>query len=276
MAEVVDPTRSPKSGNLTMTPLLRCDRIQKHFGGFTATKGIDLEVAPREVVGVIGANGAGKTTLLNIVSGYLAPSAGSVFFAGEEVTGRTPRELTRLGIARSFQVPQLFHRLTVLDNMMLALALLTGRKRSLLRRFDDQALADAALAALRRFGLDGESASTVGSVPQGARKLLDIAMATCGRPKLVLLDEPTSGVGKEEKQELMARLADNFSAEKTTVLFIEHDMEVVSRYATRVVALYEGQVIADGSAEEVFANEMVATLIVGQDGKARKVRDAAA
>lgn len=259
-----------------MSPLLHCRGIRKRFGGFLATDGIDLEVAPGEVVGVIGANGAGKTTLLNIVSGYLAPSAGSVSFAGEDVTGRTPRELVRRGIARSFQIPQLFHRMTVLDNMKLATALLAGRKRSLLRRFDDAALSDQALATLRRFALEGESACVVGTVAQGVRKLLDIAMATCGRPKLVLLDEPTSGVGSEEKQGLMERLAEYFAAENTTVLFIEHDMDVVSRYATRVVALSEGRVIADGSAAEVFANEMVADVIVGQARSERTTRGAAA
>lgn len=247
-----------------MSYVLECKGVQKKFGELLATQGIDLGVRSGEFIGVIGANGAGKTTLLNIVSGYLTPSAGQVFFQGEDVTGVPPRILVRRGIARSFQIPQLFPRSTVVENMMMALSLLAEPQSSLMKRFDDDRLADAAMNIIASYGLGQFAHAAVGKVPQGVRKLLDIAMATCAYPTLVLLDEPTSGVSSEEKNALMGQLANRFKSASTTVIFIEHDMEIVRTYASRVVALYDGKVIADGSADEVFSDEQVISLITGR------------
>lgn len=247
-----------------MTYVLECKGVQKRFGDVLATQGIDLGVCGGEFVGVIGANGAGKTTLLNIVSGYLTPSAGQVLFQGEDVTGVPPRILVRRGIARSFQVPQLFPRSTVVENMMMALSLLAEPQSSLMKRFDDDRLARSATEIIASYGLGQFAHAAVGKVPQGVRKLLDIAMATCAKPTLVLLDEPTSGVSSEEKNALMGQLADRFKSASTTVIFIEHDMEIVRTYASRVIALYDGKVIADGPAEEVFSEEQVVRLITGR------------
>lgn len=247
-----------------MTCVLECKGVQKRFGDFLATQGIDLGVRSGEFVGIIGANGAGKTTLLNIVSGYLTPSAGQVLFQGEDVTGVPPRILARRGIARSFQIPQLFPRSTVVENMMMALSLLGEPQSSLMKRFDDDRLARAAMEIIASYSLGQFAHAAVGKVPQGVRKLLDIAMATCAKPTLVLLDEPTSGVSSEEKNALMGQLADRFKSASTTVIFIEHDMEIVRTYASRVIALYDGKVIADGSAEEVFSEDQVMSLITGR------------
>jgi branched-chain amino acid transport system ATP-binding protein len=197
------------------------------------------------------------------VSGYLRPSAGRIVFEGIDVTGAPPRSLAARGIARSFQIPQLFARKTVLHNMMLALALLAEPRSSILRDFDDARLADDARRVLASYGLEQHAETVVGKVPQGTRKLLDIAMATCARPKLVLLDEPTSGVSSEEKHGLMARLIARFTASSTTVVFIEHDVDIVRRYASRVVALYEGEVLADGAADAVFGDAQVERFITG-------------
>ena len=246
-----------------MNGLLECRGLQKSFGGFVATRGINLAVNHGEFVGVIGANGAGKTTLLNLISGYLTPTAGQVFFQGADVTGVAPRALVKRGIARSFQIPQLFSRSTVRENMMLSLSLLTGSRAAMLTRFDDASLRDAADDILRSYGLSGHADLLISQLPQGIRKLLDIAMATCADPKLVLLDEPTSGVSSEEKNDLMRDLASRFTASKTTVVFIEHDMEVVEKYASRVVALYDGSVISEGAPSTVFADEKVIELITG-------------
>jgi branched-chain amino acid transport system ATP-binding protein len=243
--------------------LLECIGVQKRFGDFVATQGIDLTVRSGEFVGIIGANGAGKTTLLNIVSGYLRPSAGKVIFQGVDVTGTPPRILARHGIARSFQVPQLFPHSSACQNMMLALSLLVEPKSSLLRPFQDAELDGNAHRVLASYGIDGYADAAVGKLPQGVRKLIDIAMATCGHPKLVLLDEPTSGVSSEEKHDLMRRLARRFSAVSTTVVFIEHDLEIVRTYASRVVALYDGKIICDGAPESVFGDENVMKLIAG-------------
>lgn len=247
-----------------MTYVLECKGVQKRFDDFLATQGIDLSVRSSEFVGIIGANGAGKTTLLNIISGYLAPSAGQVLFQDEDVTGVPPRILARRGIARSFQIPQLFPRSTVVENMMMALSLLGEPPSSLMKRFDDDRLAQAAMEIISSYSLGQFAHAPVGRVPQGVRKLLDIAMATCAKPTLVLLDEPTSGVSSEEKNALMGQLADRFKSASTTVIFIEHDMEIVRTYASRVIALYDGKVIADGSAEEVFSEGQVMSLITGR------------
>jgi branched-chain amino acid transport system ATP-binding protein len=246
-----------------MTDLLECIGVQKRFGDFLAAQGIDLKISRGEIVGIIGANGAGKTTLLNIISGYLRPSAGKVLFLGSDVTGMPPRALVRKGIARSFQIPQLFARSTALQNMMLALALLVEPRSSIWHNFEDERLAGDARRALACHGLEQHANVTIGKLPQGVRKLLDIAMATCAHPTLVLLDEPTSGVSSEEKHGLMRGLAERLKALSTTVIFIEHDMEIVREYASRVVALHDGKIISDGSAHEVFADENVMQLITG-------------
>jgi branched-chain amino acid transport system ATP-binding protein len=252
-----------------MTDLLACVGVQKHFGDFVATKGIDLTIDCGEIVGIIGANGAGKTTLLNIISGYLRPDAGKIIFQGADVTGTPPRILVRQGIARSFQIPQLFTRSTALQNMMLALSLLVEPTSSIMQRFEDVRLAGDARHVLASYGIDQHADMVVGLVPQGVRKLLDIAMATCAHPKLVLLDEPTSGVSSEEKHGLMQRLVERFTAASTTAVFIEHDMDIVRQYSSRVVALCDGEIIADASADDVFADAGVIQRITGQPKSAR-------
>jgi len=180
-----------------------------------------------------------------------------------------PRTLAKKGIARSFQIPQLFGRSTALQNMMLALALLAEPRWSILHNFEDKRLADDARCALAANGLEQHADVNIGSLAQGVRKLLDIAMATCADPILVLLDEPTSGVSSEEKHGLMRGLMQRFAAASTTVAFIEHDMEIVREYASRVVALYDGRIISDGSAAEVFADESVMQLITGHSRPTR-------
>lgn len=252
-----------------MSLVLECRGIQKTFSGFAAAQGIDLAIRSGEMVGVIGANGAGKTTLLNIISGYLRPTAGKVLFRGNDVTGTPPRKLARQGIARSFQVPQLFARSTARQNVMLALSLLCEPQSSLLHPFEDGRVVEAAERLLLSYGLSRHADALVGQLPQGVRKLLDIAMATCANPTLVLLDEPTSGVSSEEKHDLMAGLIRRFRAAPVTVLFIEHDMEIVRQYASRVVALYDGRVISDGSVGDVFMDEQVARLITGDADQLR-------
>jgi branched-chain amino acid transport system ATP-binding protein len=251
------------AGNAIVTGLLQCAGVQRRFGDFVATKGLDLTVGHGEIVGIIGANGAGKTTLLNIVSGYLKPSAGRVLFRGEDVTGLPPRTLARRGIARSFQVPQLFGSCTARENMMIALSLLVEPHSSLLRRFAGDALTDRAQRILDAYGIGKHADAIVANIPQGIRKLLDVAMATCASPDLVLLDEPTSGVSADEKNDLVSRLIGRFRGTSTAVIFIEHDMEIVREYASRVVALYDGRIIADGDARDVFADGDVVRFITG-------------
>jgi len=252
-----------------VTELLQCIAVQRRFGDFVATKGIDLSVGRGEIVGVIGANGAGKTTLLNIMSGYLKPTSGRVRFRGVDVTGMPPRELARHGVARSFQVPQLFGSCTALENLMIAQSLLLEPRSALGRLFSDRVLADKARLVLGAYGIADSADMIVANIPQGTRKLLDIAMATCASPDLVLLDEPTSGVSVDEKNALVSRLIGRFRGTDCAVVFIEHDMEIVCEYASRVIALYDGRIIADGDADEVFADSDVKKFITGGANAAR-------
>ncbi|MGX9427791.1 MULTISPECIES: ABC transporter ATP-binding protein [Bradyrhizobium] len=251
-----------------MTDLLQCIGVQRRFGDFLAAKGIDLTVRHGEIVGIIGANGAGKTTLFNIISGYLKPTDGRIMFRGMDVTGLPPRFLVRQGIARSFQVPQLFGRSTARENMMIALSLLAERRPSILRRFSERGLIDQAERVLSAYGIGEHADAVVANIPQGVRKLLDIAMATCADPALVLLDEPTSGVSSDEKNQFVSGLIERFRKASTAVIFIEHDMDIVREHASRVIALYEGRIIADGAADVIFADEDVIRFITGAAGGA--------
>jgi branched-chain amino acid transport system ATP-binding protein len=246
-----------------MIPILDCVGIGKSFDGLQAAKGIDLSVDKSEMLGVIGANGAGKTTLLNIVSGYLKPSTGRVCLRGEDVTGLAPRQIKHKGVGRSFQIPQIFDRSTMLENVMLALSLACDRSWTRLRPFDNEMRAKEAYEILDALGIAQFAETTAGALPHGVRKLLDIALALTAKPDLVLLDEPTSGVSTEEKNAVMTTLWDGFARNQTTVVFIEHDMELVGRYATRVVALHEGEVIASGSPDKVLLDAQVVRVIRG-------------
>ncbi|WOH53390.1 ABC transporter ATP-binding protein [Bradyrhizobium sp. sBnM-33] len=242
-------------------PLLEARNLTVRFGAIIAVNDVSVTVNRGEIVGLIGTNGAGKTTFLNMVTGYLRPTSGQIMFDGDSAIGRTPREMVRHGMARSFQIPQLFSELTVLDHVVLAIAL-AERPRFLLNRIDHRARIDAAHEVLARFGLAQIARRPISLIPQGQRKLIDIAMALALRPKLLLLDEPTSGVSSAEKLGLMDVVFASIRADKTTVLFVEHDMEIVQRYVTRLLAFRDGRLIADGMPADVMRDAQVASAIM--------------
>ena len=246
-----------------MSGVLECSEVAKSFGGLQAAKGISFNLTEGEIVGVIGANGAGKTTLLNVISGYLAPDVGSVKLHGVEITGWKPRRIKQQGVGRSFQIPQVFGSFTALENIMLAQAGALDRGLSWLLPFNDEQRAAEALQLLESFGLQAYSESPAQIMPHGARKLVDIVVALAANPQLVLLDEPTSGVSADEKDQVMSMLWGTFRSGGATVLFIEHDMDLVERYATRVIALYEGAIIADGAPSQVLNQPSVVRFIRG-------------
>jgi branched-chain amino acid transport system ATP-binding protein len=234
-----------------MSAILSAEGLHKSFGAVTAAADINLAFDANAVVSLIGANGAGKTTFLNIVTGYLQPDRGRVTFHGRSLVGLTPRAITRLGISRSFQIPQLFQSLTVRDNLRVAEDI-AGAVRQ-------------ADAMLERFALGPYADHTAGLLPEGIRKLLDVAMALVGKPKLLLLDEPTSGVAADEKFGIMDLVMDASRAAGVVVLFVEHDMDIVARYANRVVAFYEGRVIADGEPAAVLRAPDVRRYVIGEE-----------
>ena len=252
-----------------MSALLEAVGVNKSFGAVTAARQLDVAVAPHEIVGIIGANGAGKTTFVNMVTGWLRPSSGRILFEGRDITGMAPRAITRLGICRSFQIAQVFATASVSDNLLIALVIAEARGGYGLRRLrrpDVEARVDV---ILRRYRIADYRAQRAGSLPQGVRKLLDIAMATVADPKILLLDEPTSGISSEEKFELMDVVMGALREEGVTVLFVEHDMEIVSRYVGRVLAFYQGEIICDGPPAEALADPKVREHVIGHDPHAR-------
>jgi len=249
-----------------MSAILSVRDLEKTFGSLVAVHGVNIEVPPLQTVGIIGANGAGKTTFVNMITGHLRPSKGSIFFAGRDITGRPSRQITRLGIARSFQTPQIFLSLTALDNMCAATAVARaagGLIHQALTTFRSPVTVAESDAALELFGISQYREAIAATLPQGVRKLLDIAMAVAGAPRVLLLDEPTSGISIEEKYDLMAVVMAALRDRHITVLFVEHDMDIVERYADRVLAFYDGAVIADGPPLEILENPRVQELISG-------------
>lgn len=246
-----------------MSVILETQGLTRRFGAVVAAEGIDVRITQGTLVGMIGANGAGKTTFLNIVTGYVKPSQGIVRFRDRDITGLPPRVIVALGLCRSFQIAQLFDSLTVVENVLLAQRLAAGRAQSWWRPLKDAAGGDEAAETLRRFNLERLAGQPVAALPQGARKLLDIALATVRKPQMLLLDEPTSGVSAEEKFGLFDILVRALRESGTTTIFVEHDMDLVSRYADQVLALADGKVIARGGPKEVLGDPEVRRLVIG-------------
>jgi branched-chain amino acid transport system ATP-binding protein len=249
-----------------VTPILRVRDLEKSFGHIVAARDISLDVPIEQTIGIIGANGAGKTTFVNMITGHLRPTKGSIAFEGRDITGLASREITRLGIARSFQVAQIFPSLSVFENMCAAAAIARGPDSTLRRALtplrSSQTVAEAE-ALISMFGIGRFHHRRAATLPQGVRKLLDIGMALAAWPRLLLLDEPTSGISIEEKFDIMDVVMSALKTRRTTVLFVEHDMEIVTRFSDRVLAFYDGTVIADGPAEETLADPKVLSLISG-------------
>ena len=244
-------------------PILVTENLEKRFGGVVAASEISLSLYPGETVAVIGSNGAGKTTFVNMVTGYLKPSAGAIRFRGRDITGSSPRKTVQAGIRRSFQISQIFPQLTVLENVMMADIAAADGKGGLWGAALTKPRMDRGRAVLDRFGLGGHADTEVGTLPQGVKKQLDIAMAAIDDPALILLDEPTSGVSVDEKIEMMDRVIDPLKAGGATLLFIEHDMDIVTRFAGRTVAFYEGRILADGPTDEVLVDNEVKRYVIG-------------
>ncbi len=242
--------------------LLSAQGLKRSFGAVVAADNVCIDVAPGEMVSLIGSNGAGKTTFVNMVTGYVKPSAGTIRFAGEDITALGPRDITRRGVARSFQIPQLWAQLTVLEHVLVAAACTDGGLPMTKSGATPEKIA-AGMALLERFGLAAMAQRRVVELPGGVRKLLDIAMALTASPKLLVLDEPTSGVAAEEKFPMMETVMQAIASAPVAVLFVEHDMDIVERFAARVAAFYSGRVIADGLPTDVLANAEVRRYVTG-------------
>ena len=256
---------------MTNPTLLKVSGVNKTFGAVTAASDINVSVLKGECIGLIGTNGAGKTTFVNMVTGYLKPDTGVILYEDNDITSLPPREITRLGICRSFQIPQLYSTLTALENIEVSYGIvsLSAHKESLFTKTESMIpgygknIRQLAEESLERFGLTAYRDKLTRVLPGGVRKLLDIAMAMAVKPKILMLDEPTSGVSAEEKFDIMQMVMKAIRKDGTTVLFVEHDMEIVSQHAERVLAFYEGKIIADDIPEVALNDAKVLKYIVG-------------
>jgi len=245
--------------------LLETQKLRKYFGEVHAVDDVDFAVDPGEVVSLIGSNGAGKTTLVNVISGLLAADAGRIHFQGSDVTSLSVHGRIRAGIARSFQIVNLFDHLTTFDNVALSIFSREGKTRRLFSLADaDQAVRQETLDILNQFGLEPKRNVLAGLLAQGERKLLDVAVAYALRPRLLFLDEPTSGVSTREKAPIMNVVSGVVRSEKLTAVIIEHDMDVVFAYSDRIVAMHQGVILAQGTPQEIRGNQQVAMTLIGE------------
>ncbi|MGH2374358.1 MAG: ABC transporter ATP-binding protein [bacterium] len=245
--------------------LLATDHVKKYFGETHAVDGVNFSVEERQLVSLVGANGAGKTTLVNLISGLLRPDGGHIRFQDHDVTHMPVTERIRTGIARSFQLVNLFDQLTALDNVRLAIFAREGKIKSVFSLADsDESVRQEALEVLEEFGIGAQGDLPAGSLAQGERKLLDVAVAYALRPTLILLDEPTSGVGTREKGRIMDTVSAVVRGGGLTAVIVEHDMDVVFRYSDRIVVMHQGQILADGTPDQIREDERVATTLLGR------------
>jgi ABC-type branched-subunit amino acid transport system ATPase component len=246
-----------------IAPALEVRGLQKQFGALTVASDISLTLPRGARHALIGPNGAGKTTFVNLITGVLRPSAGQILLGGDDITALSQAARTRRGIARTFQVNRLFRGLTVLENVYLAIAERGRICRRLWRPAGaERAVIDEAFDHLQSLALVGDAGRLVRELPYGRQRLVEIAIALAQKPKLLLLDEPAAGVPSSENHlilDVISRLDPEIS-----VLIIEHDMDVVFRFANRITVLVAGAVLTEGSPQEIVADERVRAVYLGE------------
>ena len=244
--------------------LLRTVNLKKYFGDTRAVDGVNFTVAKGEFLSLVGSNGAGKTSLVNLISAYLIPDEGQIILDEVDITRSTVNDRVRAGISRSFQLVNLFDDLSTFDNVALAIFSRQGKTRNpMTLAAHDIKVAEETLDLLRQFGLHDKRDVQARGLAQGERKLLDVAVAYALKPKLLFLDEPTSGVSTREKAPIMDIITQVVRAGGITAVIVEHDMDVVFKYCPRIVAMHQGTILADGTPDEIRNNEQVTANLLG-------------
>jgi branched-chain amino acid transport system ATP-binding protein len=246
--------------------ILSAENLHKQYGEFRALDGVSFQINEGEFISIIGPNGAGKTTLINVLTGLLKLNQGKVYFKNMDITGIGPERLSKLGLARSFQLVNIFPNFSVLEFLMVAIVSRLGKGNhffsSLLR---DQEVNQEALEVAKLFGLDEKKDMLTKNLPQGDKKMLDVASAFALHPEVILLDEPTSGVSTSDKNKIMETLV---TASKKigikSIIQVEHDMDIVFSYSDRIIALHQGKILADSTPEKIEKDEEVVCTVVGQ------------
>ncbi len=242
--------------------MLEVRELRKSFGGFTAVGGVSLTVAPREIVAIIGPNGAGKSTLFNLVTGHIKPDAGTVRFRERDITGLAPHSICRMGLGRSFQRINIFPKLTVFQNVQAAIIAHRGHGHRLWGRSTDLFRRET-MALLAAIGLEDKAGAVSGELSYGAQKQIELGIALASEPALLLLDEPTAGMSAAETRDAIALIGRIVRERGLSLLFTEHDMEVVFSIAERIGVLHQGRLIAEGPPHEVRANADVRRVYLG-------------
>lgn len=244
--------------------LLSAQNLQIQFGGVIAAHDVNIDIFSGGKLAIIGPNGAGKTTFLNICTGYIKPSEGTVHFEGRDITGLGPRQITRLGVARAFQIPQLFTEHSALENLLIA-ASAREKRFAPFRSLSFIPEREEMFHLLDLVGCSDIANRAVNELPEGQRKLIDIAVALALKPKLLLMDEPTSGVASSEKFQIMDILNRALSEADVTSVFVEHDMKIVERYADQVAVWNAGKIQLRGTPAEVLAHPDVIREVIGEE-----------
>jgi branched-chain amino acid transport system ATP-binding protein len=242
--------------------MLKIQKLTKSFNGFVATNGVDLTIAESERHAIIGPNGAGKSTLFNLITGHLRPDSGTVIYRGEEITGMKPHTIVRKGVSRSFQHTNVYPKLTVFENMQAALI---AHHRMEYRFFTlaKKLFRDEALELLAAVGMTEDADRVAGTLAYGRQKQLELAVGLASEPNFLLLDEPTAGMSGQETRQAIDLIARITGERKLTLLFTEHDMEVVFGIADRISVLYFGKILCTGTPEEVRADPEVKRVYLG-------------
>ena len=249
-----------------MTALIETLGIRKAYGDFVALDAVSLSISDGELVSIVGPNGAGKTTLVNVLTGLLKPTSGVVRFKGQDIAGIGPVALAKRGMARAFQLVHIFPALTVAETIAVAVVSQSGKSLQLFASLKrDAAVAERVREVAAIFGLEGKLDIEARLLSQGEKKLLDIASAFALSPEVILLDEPTSGVSTSDKHGMMRSVVDAAKrAGVKAIILVEHDMDLVAEYSSRIVALKEGRVLADKPPAEFFRDPEIVAAIVGK------------
>ncbi|MFZ3237812.1 MAG: ABC transporter ATP-binding protein [Stellaceae bacterium] len=245
--------------------LLQVENVSRHFGSLVAVENVSMTVEPGELRAVIGPNGAGKTTFFNLISGFLTPTSGHIRFADEDVTSLLPARRVWRGIARTFQITEVFPELSVRENLRIAVEVAAGyRLRPWISRAADAQIAARVTDLCGKGGLADRENRLVGELSHGDQRATEIMIALALKPRLLLLDEPTAGMGDQETYNITRLIRRLHRDEKLTIVLIEHDMRVVFHLADRIMVLAEGRMLGEGTPQQIAADERVQAAYLGQ------------
>ncbi len=245
--------------------MLQVHQVSRHFGNLVAVNDVTLTVEPGELRAVIGPNGAGKTTFFNMISGFFPPTAGTIAFEGHDITAWPVHKRVAAGMARTFQITEIFPELSIRENLRVPIEVAMGRRlRPWLSRADDALVRQRLDALLEMGGLTAKADRLVGELSHGDQRATEIMMSLALNPRLLLLDEPTAGMGDQETYDITRLIRKLHRQEKLTVVLIEHDMRVVFQLADRIMVLAEGKVLAEGTADEIARDETVQAAYLGK------------